>query len=50
MLGAVTHLPVHMRVAAFPLGVRFFTSPATVVMSIGQVRHLAARNGHLLGG
>lgn len=49
VLGAVTHLPVHMKVAAFALGVRSIASTAPVFMSIDPVRHLAARDGHLLG-
>lgn len=49
VLGAVTHLPGHMMLAAFTLGVRSFASAATVVTTIDPGHHLAARGGHLLG-
>ena len=47
VLGAVTHLPVHMKVAAFALGARVFSSPAALCVDTEPTHFLVARNGHL---
>lgn len=47
VLSAVTHLPVHMKVAAFALGARVFSSPAALCVDTEPTHFLVARNGHL---
>lgn len=48
VLAAITHLPAHMKLAAFTLGVRVLASPAPVVVNLDAGRQIAARDGHLL--
>lgn len=48
VLAAVTHLPAHMKLAAFALGVSSIPSPKLVSADLCGVQ-LAAREGHLLG-
>ena len=49
VLAASLHLPVHMKLAAFALGVHAISSPAPVFVDLGGKR-LAAREGYLLDG
>jgi hypothetical protein len=48
VLVAVTHLPEHMKLAAFTLGVHAIPSPESVFTDIGGTR-LSARGGRLIG-
>lgn len=48
VLAAVTHLPPHMKLAAFTLGVRSFSSPTLVSTNIDGLHWLCARDGYLL--
>lgn len=48
VLESVTHLPAHMKLAAFVLGARVLASPMSVAANIDGEHWLAARDGHLL--